>query len=133
MANFPTWTPVVAAALIDKSGQILLQQRAADKHHGGLWEFPGGKVEPGEDPRAALVRELAEELAIGLDPEAFEPAGFADEQAQEWIVLFLYTSRFLAASPNPQEGQNWGWFTPDAAENLALAPMDRQLLMQLIR
>lgn len=68
---------VVAAALIDPDGQVMLQQRPAGRQHGGLWEFPGGKVEPGEGPVAALVRELREELAIEIMPGDCVPLGFS--------------------------------------------------------
>src|SRR5204863_947373 len=68
---------VVAAALLDESGRILLQQRAPGRAMAGLWEFPGGKVEAGELPEAALARELEEELGIGIAPADFVPACFA--------------------------------------------------------
>src|SRR5687768_1671784 len=90
----PTFIPVVAAAIFDGVGRILLQQCLPHKHHAGRWEFPGGKVENGEIPRFALCREVAEELAIELSADALEPAGFADEAAIEGrpaLVLFLYS------------------------------------------
>lgn len=131
MTNIPTWTPVVAVALVDEAGRMLLQQRRPGTHHEGLWEFPGGKVEQGENPRSAAVRELAEELSVVLDPAGLEPAGFAEEGAERVIVLFLYMSRRFAGKPDPQDGQNWGWFTASQAAQLPLAPMDRRLLHQL--
>ena len=78
---------VVALCLEDADGQLLLARRPAGKHHGGLWEFPGGKVEPGETPRAALAREVAEELAIRIDPAALVPLTFA---ADDGLVLLLF-------------------------------------------
>lgn len=129
--NIPTWLPVVALALIDAEGRILLQERPLGKHHGGHWEFPGGKVEAGETPRESLVREVAEELALVLDPHQFEPVAFAEEAQQTYIVLFLYRSRQNAEGLAPQEGQQIGWFTPEQAHDLLLAPMDRRLLDQL--
>ena len=121
----------MALALLDRSGRILLQQRPPDKHHAGLWEFPGGKVETGETPRAALVREIAEELGLTLDAEAFQPIGFAEESTSQPIVLFLYKSRQPVGEPAAHDNQAFGWFTPAAATDLPLAPMDRQLLARL--
>ncbi|VVT17463.1 (deoxy)nucleoside triphosphate pyrophosphohydrolase [Erythrobacter sp. EC-HK427] len=129
--NIPTWLPVVALALIDDEGRLLLQERPSGKHHGGLWEFPGGKVEAGESPRDSLVREIEEELGLHLDPHQFVPSGFAEESQQSRIVLFLYSTRQNAGVPVPREGQRVGWFTPASAQDLPLAPMDRRLLAQL--
>lgn len=82
---------VVAAALIAADGRILVQQRPLDKHHGGLWEFPGGKVEPGETPEAALARELAEELGIGVEAADLYPVAFSRGSAGDRpMVLLLY-------------------------------------------
>jgi 8-oxo-dGTP diphosphatase len=92
--NIPTWTCVVALALRDGKGRWLMHRRPADKHHGGLWEFPGGKVETGETPRNALVREIEEELGLVIEPAACAPVGFAEETSGEGrppIVIMLYT------------------------------------------
>lgn len=131
MANFPTWLPVVALAVHDRRERLLLQQRPAARHHGGLWEFPGGKVEIGETPRAALVREIVEELGIILDPVLLEPGPFAEARGEPHIVLFLYTSRQSGLHPKALDGQEWGWFSRSEAAALALAPMDRVLLQKL--
>ncbi len=131
MENFPTWQPVVALALFDEKGRVLLQQRPLKKHHGGLWEFPGGKVEPREKPRDALIREIAEELSIMLDPGELTPVGLADDPGDHGTVLLLYNSRQEAGEIIAREGQEWGWFTLQEAALLALAPMDRHLLTQL--
>ncbi len=131
MENFPTWLPVVAAAIYDRAGRILLQQRPAGKHHGGLWEFPGGKVETGETPREALVREVNEELGIWLEPAQLCPAGLADDEGAQSIVLLLYTTDAEIGRVVPHDGQLWGWFTCEEAAALQLAPMDRHLLRQL--
>lgn len=131
--KIPTWILVVALALFDDQGRLLLQQRPIAKHHGGLWEFPGGKVESTEEPANALVREIAEELALTLDPSGLEPCFFAEEGHDPAIVLSLYTSRQPVSQPQGLEGQAWGWFSLHEAALLPLAPMDRQLLLRMDR
>ena len=131
MTKNPTWLLVVAAAIHDAEGRLLLQQRAPGKHHELLWEFPGGKVEAEENPRLALAREIAEELAIELPPAAMRPLGFADEPGDEetgGVVLILYDCPGWTGTACGLEGQAFGWFTPAEAAALDLAPMDRQLL-----
>ena len=129
----PVWMPVVALALVDREGRLLLQERPAGKHHGGLWEFPGGKVDSGETPRDALVREIAEELAIVLSPEDCEPLGLAEEPraGQGPVVLMCYLARRWQGEPQACEGQRWGWFAREEALKLPLAPMDRRLVERL--
>ena len=122
---------MVALALRDEKGRVLLQQRLSGKHHGGLWEFPGGKVEAAEKPTLALVREIAEELALELDPGQLEPAFFAEEAGDPAVVLILYTSRQPVPAPQGLEGQAWGWFTLEEPAGLPLAPMDRKLLSRI--
>ena len=131
MESEPTWLAVVALALRDETGRLLLQQRPAAKHHANLWEFPGGKVEPGENPRAALVREIAEELGIEIVAEDLRPTLVADECGQLPIVLMLYSSRLWSGTIVPDEGQAWGWFALDDARELPLAPMDADLLTRM--
>jgi len=131
MADFPTWIPVVAVALTDPDGRLLLQQRPVGKHHAGLWEFPGGKVQAHENPRFALVREIAEELGLALDPADLHPALVADEPGAGTVVLILYTATRWSGEPMGLEGQEWGWFTAERAAELPLAPMDRDLFARL--
>ena len=103
----PTWMLVVAAAIVDGEGRLLLRLRPLDKQHGGLWEFPGGKVESGETPGLALVREIEEELALMLDSDEFEPCCFAQEPAQPGrppIVILLYTVRRWTGEPHAEDG-----------------------------
>jgi len=105
--NIPTWTCVVALALRDGKGRWLMHRRPADKHHGGLWEFPGGKVETGETPRNALVREIDEELGLVIEPAACAPVGFAEETSGEGrppIVIMLYTSVWDGSGMGTLEG-----------------------------
>lgn len=131
MEDFPTWIAVAALALRGPDGRLLLQQRLPGKRHGGQWEFPGGKVETGETPRTALVREIAEELAISLDISDLAPALLAEEDGEPAVVMFLYTGRRWQGEPSGREGQAWGWFTPAEAAELPMAPMDRDLLGRL--
>jgi len=130
----PTFVPVVAAAIGDGTGRLLLQQALPHKRHAGQWEFPGGKVETGESPRFALCREVFEELGIVLQESALSPAGFAEEPADRGrpaLVLFLYTCLHWDGEPEAREGQAWAWFTREDAARLALPPMDRALLSAL--
>lgn len=124
---------MVAGALTRADGRVLLHRRPPGKHHGGLWEFPGGKVEAAENTREALVRELAEELGITADPAALAPVGFADDEAAgeaAKIVILLYTLGAWIGEPGHEEGGLSGWFTPAEAAELPLAPLDRILLAQ---
>lgn len=131
MAKIPTWLAVAAAAIRDRDGRFLLQQRAPGKMHAGLWEFPGGKVENGENPRFALRREVTEELALTLETMAMVPAGFAEEAGETGrpgIVLFLYDCPVWSGEPEAREGQRWGWFSLSEARAMPMPPMDRALL-----
>ena len=131
MEDNPTWLAVVALALCDDAGRLLLQRRPFHKHHGGLWEFPGGKVENAEIPRVALAREIAEELGIEIETTALTPSLLADEGALGGVVLFLYSCTTWTGQIVAHEGQEWGWFTREAAAILPLAPMDADLLARL--
>lgn len=129
--DFPTaltgWAvPVVAAALIAPDGRVCMQQRPLDKNHGGLWEFPGGKVEPGETPRAALVREIEEELGAQLAEGDLVPVGFADGGAGG-VVIALYACRRWSGSVRCLEGEAIGWFAPEDLAALAMPPLDYPL------
>lgn len=104
---------VAAAALINGDGQILLAQRPANKAMAGLWEFPGGKIETGETPEHALIRELKEELSITVSERDLSPITFASH-AYESFHLFmpLYEVRKWIGTPHPIEGQNLAWVAP---------------------
>ena len=135
MENFPTWLPVVAAALRDGSGRWLMHKRPAGKAHAGLWEFPGGKVEAGEVPEKALVREISEELGVTLRPADLSPATFAQERgahASTPIVILLYTTVRWSGEPRALEGGEVGWFTPRQAVELPRPPLDIELCERLI-
>ena len=131
----PASTLLVAAVwLVRSDGRMLLQQRPADKAHGGLWEFPGGKVEPGETVRHALARELAEELAIAIDPDDLSPAGYAlVPHGKGELLLALLRCERWDGDPQPLCASALCW--ADAAESarLPMPPGDRALLAGLQR
>jgi 8-oxo-dGTP diphosphatase len=132
----PTFILVVAAAIFDEAGRLLLEQALPHKRHAGQWEFPGGKVEPVESPRFALCREVHEELAVELDQSTLEPVGFAEEAStagRPALVLLLYRCSRWSGDPVSCEGQGWGWFAPDEASSLPMPDMDRALLGELLR
>jgi 8-oxo-dGTP diphosphatase len=124
---------VVAAALVREDGRVCLQQRPPGKQHGGLWEFPGGKVESGEAPRHALARELAEELGIAVDPEALAAVGFAEGPLGQGgsIVILLYACRRWTGEPRCLEAEAIGWHLPGDIAALAMPPLDYPLARAL--
>jgi 8-oxo-dGTP diphosphatase len=120
---------VVAAALVDGTGRILLQQRAPDRAMAGLWEFPGGKVEPGEPPEAALVRELREELGIEVDCGALAPACFASAPvAGQHMILLLYLCRDWRGTPRALDAAALKWLRPAEMAAAEMPPADRPLI-----
>ena len=110
MQKNPTLVPVVAAALLDGNGRVLMQQRKLSKQHGGLWEFPGGKVEAGETLDSALVRELREELGIIIEPASIAPLAFAARPGEP-VVVMLYTCTTWQGEAQCLEAEAIGWFT----------------------
>lgn len=123
---------VVAAALIDDAGRVLVQQRSGGSL-AGLWEFPGGKIEPGETPEAALIRELREELAIDLDVDAMRPVAFASAPLGErHLVLLLYAVRRWSGEPRPLSAAGLAWHHPQALARLPMPEPDRPLVAALI-
>lgn len=125
---------VVAGALRNPDRLWLMHKRPLDKAHGGLWEFPGGKVEVTEIPAEALVRELHEELGIVVEVKDCFPAGFAEEtrnSAVRPIVILLYTIADWLGVPQALEGEELGWFTPEEIAGLPKPPLDQQLAVQL--
>ncbi len=112
---------VVAATLIRADGRVLVQRRPAGRALAGLWEFPGGRVEPGETPEAALVRELAEELGIAVDPADLEPLTFASEpQDTRHLLLLFYRCGIWVGEPKARHADALRWAT---AADLAALPM----------
>lgn len=122
--------PVAAVAMLDGNGRVLMQRRRIGAAHGGLWEFPGGKVEPAETLVAALLREIREELGVALDPSALLPLSFASNPDQPHVVL-LYTCRAWSGEPRCLDGEEIAWVEPDALEQLEMPPLDIPLAVVL--
>jgi 8-oxo-dGTP diphosphatase len=120
---------VVAAAMVDADGRVLVQQRPPGKPMAGLWEFPGGKVEPGELPEAALVRELTEELGIGVEAACLAPAAFASEAlGDRHLLLLLYALRKWDGVPEPRHASALKWVRPVELHRLKMPPADKPLI-----
>ena len=124
---------VVAVALIDDDGRVLVQQRAPHRSMAGLWEFPGGKVEAGETPEQALAREIEEELGIALESE-LAPAAFASERLGErHMLLLLYTATEWRGEPQALDASAIRWVTIEEMRGLAMPPADVPLVEALAR
>lgn len=123
---------VVAAALVDADGRVLLQQRAPGRQMAGLWEFPGGKVEPGETPEPALARELKEELGIDVAEAQLVPAAFASAPLGErHLILLLYICREWRGEPKPLDATALQWVRPREMSVLPMPPADQPLIALL--
>jgi 8-oxo-dGTP diphosphatase len=126
---------VAAAALIDAQGRVLITQRPQHKQLGGLWEFPGGKVEPGEAPETALVRELKEELDLTVEPDALDPFAFASHAYTDFHLLMpLYTVTRWSGEPklNPDAVQALKWVRARELREQPMPPADVVLVERLI-
>jgi 8-oxo-dGTP diphosphatase len=123
---------VVAAALVDGDGRVLLAQRPPGKALAGLWEFPGGKLEPGETPEAALARELDEEL--GITAPVLEPFAFASHSYPEFhLMLPLWLCRQWQGMPTGRDGQALRWVAPEEMGGIPMPPADVPLVAALQR
>lgn len=130
----PTMLIVTAAALIRADGLILLQKRPEGRDMAGLWEFPGGKLEPSEQAEAALARELDEELGISVDPQNLAPTCFANAKIRDKdLLLLLYCCREWQGTPQPLEGQELAWFAVKDMYRLPMPPADLPLIDLLER
>ena len=120
---------VSAVALIDADGRVLLAQRPEGKSMAGLWEFPGGKVEPGETPEAALIRELHEELGIDTWASCLAPLTFASHAYPDFHLLMpLFACRRWQGLPTPREGQTLAWVAPNRLRDYPMPPADVPLI-----
>jgi len=123
---------VSAVALIDRDGRILLAQRPEGKSMAGLWEFPGGKVEPGETPEIALIRELEEELGINTWSSCLAPLSFASHSYDDFHLLMpLFACRKWEGTPHPKEGQTLKWVHVRDLRNYPMPPADIPLISVL--
>ena len=126
---------VAAAALFDGAGRVLITQRPDHKALGGLWEFPGGKVEPGEAPEQALVRELKEELDLTVEPDALDPFAFASHAYADFhllMPLYVLTRWQGSPTPHPQAAQALMWVKPQDLRSYPMPPADVVLVDRLI-
>src|SRR5205807_1353665 len=123
---------VVAAALVDADGRVLLARRPPGKSMAGLWEFPGGKVNAGEGPEAALIRELAEEIGIDVTASCLAPLTFASYSYPEFHLLMpLYVCRKWSGIPGAREGQQLAWVRPVRLGDYPMPPADKPLVAML--
>jgi len=124
---------VAACALVDADGRVLLGQRPEGKKLAGLWEFPGGKVEPGETPEAALIRELFEEIGITTKEACLAPLTFASHDYDEFHLLMpLFVCRRFEGTARGLEGQALKWVRPRDMRNYPMPPADEPLIPYLI-
>ncbi|WP_322096117.1 8-oxo-dGTP diphosphatase MutT [Pelagibius litoralis] len=123
---------VAAAALIDIDGRVLLAQRPEGRSMAGLWEFPGGKVDTGETPEGALVRELQEELGIDTRQSCLAPIAFASHAYESFHLLMpLYACRTWRGAVQPREGQSLTWVRPARLGDYEMPPADAPLVAVL--
>ena len=131
----PSGLPVVlvaAVALVNKNGEILLAQRPEGKKMAGLWEFPGGKVDAGETPEYALMRELEEELGIETRECCFSPIAFASHSYEDFHLLMpVFVCRVWKGEIKPLEGQNFAWVKPQDMYDYPMPEADIPLVYQI--
>jgi 8-oxo-dGTP diphosphatase len=124
---------VAACALVDADGRVLIAQRPAGRPMAGLWEFPGGKVEAGERPEDALMRELREELGIVVDETCLAPLAFASHSYPDFHLLMpLYVCRRWQGTVTALEGQKLGWVRPNRLRDYPMPPADEPLVSHLM-
>lgn len=124
---------VAACALIDVDGRVLIAQRPKGKSMAGLWEFPGGKIEPGETPEAALVRELDEELGVNTEAACLAPFAFASHSYESFHLLMpLYVCRKWQGVPRAREHQALAWARATDLRKYDMPPADVPLVAHLI-
>jgi 8-oxo-dGTP diphosphatase len=129
----PKLVLVVACALVDVDGRVLIAQRPEGKTLAGLWEFPGGKMEPGERPEETLIRELAEELGIAVKEPCLAPLTFASHAYETFHLLMpLYVCRRWDGIVTGKEGQATRWVRPERLRDFPMPPADEPLIAHLV-
>lgn len=124
---------VAACALVDADGRVLLAQRPEGKQLAGLWEFPGGKVEPGETPEQCLIRELHEEIGIETEIPCLAPLTFASHSYDDFHLLMpLFICRRFRGIAQPREGQTLKWVRPKQMRDYPMPPADAPLIPFLV-
>ena len=124
---------VAACALVDTDGRVLIAQRPPGKSMAGLWEFPGGKVEPGETPEETVIRELEEELGITTKPSCLAPLTFASHGYEDFHLLMpLYVCRRFWGSAQAREGQTLKWVRPRNLRDYPMPAADEPLIPYLV-
>ncbi|HXL67828.1 MAG TPA: 8-oxo-dGTP diphosphatase MutT [Xanthobacteraceae bacterium] len=124
---------VAACALIDPDGRVLVTRRPPGKPMAGLWEFPGGKIEPSERPEDSLIRELKEELDIDVQESCLAPLTFASHTYEDFHLLMpLYVCRRWEGTVAAREGQEIKWVRPRQLKDYAMPPADKPLILHLI-
>lgn len=120
---------VSAVALVDRDGRVLLAQRPEGKKLAGMWEFPGGKVEAGETPEAALIRELGEELGIDTAQSCLAPLSFASHSYDDFhLIMLVFVCRKWQGTPQPLEGGDLAWVRPARLRDYEMPPADLPLI-----
>ena len=120
---------ISVVALIDSDGRVLLAERPEGKIFAGYWEFPGGKIETGETPEAALVRELDEELGVDTKDSCLAPLGFVSHPYDtHHMVLLLYVCRKWSGRPQPKEGGQLKWVAPARLRDFEMPPANKELI-----
>ena len=123
---------VVAVVLVDPDGRVLIAKRPEGKAMAGLWEFPGGKVDPGETPEAALIRELKEELGVDTAESCLAQLTFASHAYDDFHLLMpLYVCRRWKGIVTPQEGQEVTWVRPMRLSDYPMQPADKPLIAMI--
>ena len=123
---------VVACALINEYGKVLINERPVGKDYAGYWEFPGGKVDEGETPEEAIIRELKEEINIDVTGSCLAPLSFTEKQYDNYyVVVLLYVCRRWNGHIMPMEEQELAWVSPKEIDNFNLLPADKSFFASL--